>query len=79
MVVVSAVEGESIEPLELFSFLQPRMAHFMLPRFIRVVQELPKTPTQKIMKHLLKEDGVTADTWDREAAGITVKRDRIGG
>jgi crotonobetaine/carnitine-CoA ligase len=55
------------------------MAHFMLPRFIRVVQELPKTPTQKIMKHLLKEDGVTADTWDREAAGITVKRDRIGG
>jgi crotonobetaine/carnitine-CoA ligase len=79
MVVVSAVEGLSIEPLELFRFLQPRMAHFMLPRYIRVVPELPKTPTQKIMKHLLKGEGVTADTWDREARGITVKRENIGG
>lgn len=78
MVVVSAVEGQRIEPLALFEFLQPRMAHFMLPRYIRVVTELPKTPTQKIMKHLLKHDGVTDDTWDREAEGITVKRERIG-
>jgi crotonobetaine/carnitine-CoA ligase len=79
MVVVSAVEGQKIEPLALFNFLQPRMAHFMLPRYIRVVSELPKTPTQKIMKHLLKGEGVTADTWDREAAGITIKREKIWG
>jgi crotonobetaine/carnitine-CoA ligase len=79
MVVVSAVEGQVVDPLELFNFLQPRMAHFMLPRYIRVVQALPKTPTQKVRKHLLKEQGVTADTWDREAAGISVKREKIGG
>jgi len=54
------------------------MAHFMLPRYIRIVPELPKTPTSKVMKHLLKEEGVTANTWDREAAGITVKREKIG-
>lgn len=78
MVVVSAVAGGSVSALELFRFLEPRMAHFMLPRYIRVVDELPKTPTQKIRKHLLKESGVTPDTWDREAAGITVRRDKIG-
>jgi crotonobetaine/carnitine-CoA ligase len=78
MVVVSAVEGGEVDPYELFEFLQPRMAHFMLPRFIRVIAELPKTPTQKIQKHLLKEEGVTAATWDREAAGIVVRRDSIG-
>ncbi|MFT4520598.1 MAG: crotonobetaine/carnitine-CoA ligase [Halioglobus sp.] len=78
MVVVSAVEGQNIDPLALFKFLEPRMAHFMLPRYIRVVEELPKTPTQKITKHVLKEQGVTVDTWDREAAGIVVKRDKIG-
>jgi crotonobetaine/carnitine-CoA ligase len=78
MVVVSAVAGQSVSALELFRFLEPRMAHFMLPRYIRVVDELPKTPTQKIRKHLLKESGVTPDTWDREAAGITVRRDKIG-
>ena len=79
MVVVSAVEGDDVNPCELFEFLQPRMAHFMLPRFIRVIDELPKTPTQKIRKHVLKEEGVTANTWDREAAGILVRRDNIGG
>ena len=40
--------------------------------------ELPKTPTQKVHKHLLRTEGVTADTWDRAAAGIEVKRERIG-
>jgi len=78
MIVVAPVEGCRIDSKELFEFLQPRMAHFMLPRFIRIVAELPKTPTQKVQKHLLKSEGVTADTWDREEAGIEVKRDRIG-
>ena len=53
------------------------MAHFMVPRYVRVVPELPKTPTQKVQKHLLRTEGVTADTWDREAAGIEVKRERL--
>jgi crotonobetaine/carnitine-CoA ligase len=78
MIVVSAVEGLTIEPLALFNFLQPRMAHFMLPRFIRVIEALPKTPTLKIKKHLLKEQGVSEDSWDREQAGIKIKRDKIG-
>ena len=79
MIVVAPVPGQSVEPLALFQFLEPRMAHFMLPRFIRVVDDLPKTPTQKVQKHLLKDAGVTNDTWDREAAGIKVKRQKIGG
>ncbi len=78
MVVVAPVSDQQIDPRELFHFLQPRMAHFMLPRFIRIVDELPKTPTQKVQKNLLKAAGITPDTWDREVAGITVKREKIG-
>jgi crotonobetaine/carnitine-CoA ligase len=78
LIVVSAVAGEAVEPLDLFRFLEPRMAHFMLPRYIRVIDELPKTPTQKVMKHKLKELGITADTWDCEQAGIKIKREKIG-
>ena len=78
MVVVAPVPGQDIDPLALFQFLEPRMAHFMLPRFIRIVAELPKTPTQKVQKNLLKEAGVTPDTWDREAVGIKVRREKIG-
>ena len=40
--------------------------------------DLPRTPTQKIQKYALRDDGVTADTWDREAAGIRLRRERIG-
>ena len=53
------------------------MAHFMVPRYVRVLAELPKTPTQKVQKNLLRADGVTPDTWDREAAGIRVRRERL--
>jgi crotonobetaine/carnitine-CoA ligase len=45
----------------------------MLPRYIRVVTEMPKTPTAKIEKHRLHSDGVTPDAWDRETHGVTVR------
>ena len=43
------------------------MAKFMVPRYIRFAPSLPKTPTEKVQKFMLREQGVTADTWDREA------------
>ena len=39
----------------------------MVPRYVRVVAELPKTPTGKIQKTALRREGVTPDCWDREA------------
>lgn len=77
LAVVSPVEGCEIDPAELFEFLRPRMAHFMLPRYIRVMKELPHTPTQKIEKYRLRQEGVTRETWDREAHGIRVRREKV--
>jgi crotonobetaine/carnitine-CoA ligase len=79
LVVVAPVDGHLIDPAALLDFLRPRMAHFMIPRYVRVMPELPKTATSKVMKHELRQQGVTADTWDREAAGIQVKSDRFTG
>ena len=73
----SLVEGATLDPAELIAFLTPRMAHFMVPRYIRIVPALPKTPTQKVQKHLLRSEGITADTWDREKAGIRLRRQRL--
>jgi carnitine-CoA ligase len=78
LVAVSLAEGKDLDPAELIRFLLPRMAHFMVPRYVRIVPELPKTPTQKVQKHVIRGEGVTADTWDRDTAGIEVKRERIG-
>ena len=78
LVIVAPVPGRSVDPQELLEFLRPRMAHFMIPRFIRIMDDLPKTPTQKVQKHLLRDEGVTGDTWDRDKAGVKVSRDRLG-
>jgi alpha-methylacyl-CoA racemase len=53
------------------------MAAFMLPRYVRIVAELPLTPTQKIEKHVLRAQGITGDTWDRVAAGLKTQRQHL--
>ncbi|GAA5237161.1 AMP-binding protein [Verticiella sediminum] len=77
LAVVSLVEGASVEPEALIEFLRTRLPYFMIPRYIRVMPALPRTATQKIVKHQLRAEGVTPDTWDREKAGVVVKRDRL--
>ena len=77
MVVVAPVEGREIDPAGLIAFLEGRMAYFMVPRYVRVLPELPKTPSNKVMKAELRGEGITPDTWDREAAGIRLKSERF--
>ncbi|GIU93377.1 MAG: ATP-dependent acyl-CoA ligase [Acidimicrobiia bacterium] len=75
MVAVVVKEGQTLTPHELLDFCQTRMAHFAVPRYVRFVAELPKTPSQRIQKYLLREEGITPDTWDRDAAGYRVRRE----
>ena len=77
MVVVALNEGHDFSPADLIRFLADRMAHFMVPRYLRVLDDLPKTPTQKVEKHLLRAEGVTQDTFDREAHGLTMKGGKL--
>ena len=77
MIAVAPVEGARLEPAELFAFLVDRMPHFMVPRYIRILAELPKTPSAKVQKHLLRAEAVTADAWDRNAHGLQVRRERM--
>ncbi|GAB4347449.1 MAG: ATP-dependent acyl-CoA ligase [Gammaproteobacteria bacterium] len=66
MVWVVAQPGRRIDPRALIEFCTPRMPRFALPRFVEVTDSLPKTPTGKVQKHLLRKRGVTGSTWDRE-------------
>ncbi|WP_372500727.1 AMP-binding protein (plasmid) [Tistrella mobilis] len=77
LVCVAPVEGRTIDPEALIEFLRPRMAYFMIPRYVRVLDALPKTPTAKVLKHELRAEGITADAWDREAAGLRLKSERF--
>lgn len=74
MIVVVLRPGRTPDPEALLRYLQSRMAHFMLPRYIRHVDDLPRTPSARVQKHLLRDQGIAGDCWDREAAGIVVRR-----
>src|SRR5690606_14032926 len=77
LAVIALAPGTALEPAALIEFLRDKLAYFMMPRFIRILDALPRTPTQKVEKHVLRAEGVTADTWDRAAAGIRLERDRL--
>jgi crotonobetaine/carnitine-CoA ligase len=66
MVSLVAVEGKSIDPSILPEFLQDKLAQFAVPRYYRVMEELPKTETHRVIKMELEKLGVTEDTYDRE-------------
>jgi crotonobetaine/carnitine-CoA ligase len=77
MVIVAPVPGQKLEARQLAEFLIDTMPYFMVPRYIRILDELPKTPSAKVMKADLRKEGVTPDTWDREAAGLRVRREKF--
>ena len=64
MIVVVLEEGKDLAPEEIIEFLKPIMPKFMIPRFIKFRDNLPKTPTNRVQKVKLREEGVTSDTWD---------------
>ncbi|MBI2572052.1 MAG: AMP-binding protein [Candidatus Schekmanbacteria bacterium] len=64
MVCVVPVEGRTVDPQALAAFLAPRLPKYALPRYVEVVDALPKTATHRVMKEELKARGVTPRTVD---------------
>lgn len=67
MVAVVLRPGVAVTPVDLTDFCAERMARHMVPRYVDFVDDLPRTPTAKVVKEALRSRGVTATTWDREA------------
>ncbi len=74
LVAVVLKPGREFQPRALAEYLVPRMSHAMVPRYIRTMEELPRTPTNKVKKVEIRDEGITPDTWDREAANMRLKR-----
>ena len=67
LVCLVAREGRVIDPSSLLDWCEERMPYFALPRYLRVLEALPKTPTERVRKVELRDAGITADTFDRAA------------
>ena len=59
---------------ELFRWCIDQLPYFALPRYIEFRAELPRSPVGRVLKRTLRDEGVTASTWDAEAAGITYEK-----
>jgi crotonobetaine/carnitine-CoA ligase len=58
------------------AFCRDALPYFAIPRYVEVVAELPKTPSMRVMKHILAERGVNESTYDLEALELSVPRDQ---
>lgn len=66
MISVQPKPGRTIDLKGLIQHCAENMAYFMVPRFVDIVEEIPRTDTLRIIKTALKKQGVTEKTWDRE-------------
>lgn len=68
MLAVVLDAGVSLDAAAIADHADAALPRFARPRYIEVVDALPKTPTQKVRKQELRTRAVTSSTWDRERA-----------
>ena len=60
----------AVRPEALADWCEERLARFKVPRYIEFRESLPKTPTQKVEKYVLRRErsDLTEGCWDRETS-----------
>jgi crotonobetaine/carnitine-CoA ligase len=66
LVCVVRRHGSELGAEELVRHCRAHGPAYMAPRYVQFLTVLPKTPTEKIQKTVLREAAVTDDTWDAE-------------
>jgi crotonobetaine/carnitine-CoA ligase len=62
------VPGQTVQPEVLIEFMERDLQRFAVPRYVEFVDELPKTPSERIKKGELKERGISDTAWDANVA-----------
>lgn len=71
---VVLVDGADATPEQLCRWSVDKLPYFAVPRYVDIRHELPKNPFGRILKYRLRDEGITPQTWDREAADISFER-----
>ena len=74
LVVVALRAGAGLDYPELLDFCAARMPYFCVPRYLEVLDEIPKNVIGRVRKDLLRSRGLGAGAWDREAHGYVLSR-----
>jgi crotonobetaine/carnitine-CoA ligase len=74
LVVVTVAPDEDIDHAELLDFCSARMPYFCVPRYLEVLDEIPKNVIGRVRKDVLRSRGLGDGAWDREAHGYVLSR-----
>ncbi|MEY2424128.1 MAG: carnitine-CoA ligase [Acidimicrobiaceae bacterium] len=66
--------GSEVTEADLFRWCVDELPYFALPRYIEFREELPRSPVGRVLKRVLREEGVTASTWRVDDSGITFEK-----
>ena len=71
IVLKAPATPDSVPAEEIWNFCKPHLAAFKVPRYLQYCAELPKTPSSKVQKNLLREESQnpSAQVFDRQASG----------
>ena len=67
--------GQAIDPAQILHWCAEQLAYFKVPRYLEVRAELPRTPSLRVRKDLLRQEreNLLEGCFDREAAGIRLR------
>ncbi|CAM3501265.1 AMP-binding protein [Polaromonas hydrogenivorans] len=77
LVQVILREGHTLRPEDLLKHCCEQMPYFMVPRFIGIVNDFPRTATAKVEKYRIRAASRSAQIWDREEQGWKVTREGL--
>jgi len=66
MVSVALRDGQELTAPDLLAHCAQRLPRHMVPRYVEFAGTLPRTPTEKVEKHVLAARGVTESTFDSQ-------------
>ena len=72
---VTPRQGSVVNPEDIVYWCADHLAYFKVPRFIELRQELPRTPSLRVRKDILRREreNLVEGCFDREAAGIRLR------
>jgi crotonobetaine/carnitine-CoA ligase len=76
-ILIRLREGHRVTYEELLELCARTMPYFMIPRYFEIVDDFPRTPTAKVEKYKLREQGPGPATWDREANGWVLRNRQL--
>lgn len=76
-VLAAVVLAEAVKPEELIAFLVDRLPYYAVPRYLDFVEVIERNVALRPDKNLLRERGLRSQAWDREKAGIKLRRERL--